>query len=61
MARAAGLPHTDSNIGKRIKMHFPFRAAICQHIVSKIEVGKNTKGGAPGSAPFEKSINSGIS
>jgi hypothetical protein len=48
-------------VGKRIKMDFPFRAAICQHMVSKIEVGKNTKSEAPGSTPFEKAINSGIS
>jgi hypothetical protein len=47
--------------GKRIKMNFPFRAAICQHIVSKIGVGKSTQCGAPGSAPFENAINSGIS
>jgi hypothetical protein len=47
--------------GKSIRMNFPFRAAICQHIVSKIGVGKSTQCGAPGSAPFENAINSGIS
>jgi hypothetical protein len=45
-------------VGKRIKMHLPFPSG---DMVSKIEVGKYTKGGAPGGAPFEKAINAGIS
>src|SRR5882762_8078510 len=42
-------------VGKSIKVIFPFRAAICQHTVSTIGVGKSAKCGAPGSALFEKS------
>jgi hypothetical protein len=48
-------------VGKSIKMNFPFRATICQHMVSTIGVDKSTKCGAPGRAPFEKAITSGIS
>jgi hypothetical protein len=48
-------------VGKSIKMHFPFRTVICQHMVSTIGVDKSTRCGAPVGAPFEKAINSGIS
>jgi hypothetical protein len=41
-------------VGKSIKMHFPFRAAIFQHMVSTIGVDKSTKCGAPGSCEFQE-------